>query len=114
MRVAPMTEDWRRAIAAMTEESHESTIDQFLLEFGSRHRYVETAEDRAENFADGIPDRDAEAEVAPADNSLVRASDVNSVRNVSVDTPADVTAPPPLPMTTVQPASIVQLSLIHI
>jgi hypothetical protein len=67
LKVMPWTEDWRREIIVLVEKGHASSVSEFLLEFGSRQRQAETAEERAENLIDGVPDADQTLEQSGAD-----------------------------------------------
>ncbi|MFN9942496.1 MAG: hypothetical protein ACK56I_23800, partial [bacterium] len=70
LKVMPWTEDWRREVIALVEKGHASSVSEFLLEFGSKQRHAETAEERAENLIDGVPDADQTLEESGADTTL--------------------------------------------
>jgi len=93
----PWTEDWRREVIVLVEKGHASSVSEFLLEFGSRQRHAETAEERAENLIDGVPDADQTLEQSGADTTATAPDEPTK------DTPQDA------PTSSVQKSDSTQL-----
>lgn len=80
LKVMPWTEDWRREVVVLVEKGLASSVSEFLLEFGGKHTRVESAEERAENLADGVPDADQILEHSGADTPVVAPNEPMDVQ----------------------------------